>query len=345
MQVRSIRTLPIARPSATCRKRLGGFGERVHRADVRRHAAASTSSSRSSRSLRANSSGGTSWNWKPEHVNALDQHQIQRDAGDHAGGEPDGDEAAAAAQRPQCGLGQLTADRVDHHVGAARDARRAARRAGRPSRWLIRLLGAVIALPLELFGRRRDGGDRGAERDAELDCRQADAAARAEHDQLVAVAAPAPPTAARDTPCGTPRRMPPRCARRRRRVSVPARPRAPRPPRRMRRTSRCRSPGRRPRNPCTPHRSRRHAGELAARYERRRHADLVLVRDQQHVGEVDRRRVDPHPTCPAPAAGAGRSSMRTTSGGPYAGQTAARMSASPGSRWTRRVRPPTPSGR
>ena len=34
------------------------------------------------------------------------------------------------------------------------------------------------------------------------------------------------------------------------------------------------------------------AGELAARHERGRHADLVLVGDQQHVGEVDRGGVD-----------------------------------------------------
>jgi hypothetical protein len=34
------------------------------------------------------------------------------------------------------------------------------------------------------------------------------------------------------------------------------------------------------------------AGELAARYEWRRHRQLVLVGDQQDVGKIDRRRFD-----------------------------------------------------
>jgi len=38
-----------------------------------------------------------------------------------------------------------------------------------------------------------------------------------------------------------------------------------------------------------------HAGELAARNERRREADLIVVGDQQHVGKVDGRSLDPYP--------------------------------------------------
>src|SRR5437588_665763 len=39
-------------------------------------------------------------------------------------------------------------------------------------------------------------------------------------------------------------------------------------------------------------------GELAPGNERRRHFDLVLVRDDQHVGVVDGRRAHPHPRLP-----------------------------------------------
>ena len=57
-------------------------------------------------------------------------------------------------------------------------------------------------------------------------------------------------------------------------------------------------------------------GELAAGDERRRHLDLVLVRDEQHVGEVDRGRVRPGPA-PAPA-------RATATGGPRPARPRAR---------------------
>ena len=62
--------------------------------------------------------GGDVLELKAEDLNSLDQNQVQRNAGDDARGVADGDEAAAAAQRPQCGFGQLAADRVDDGVGA-----------------------------------------------------------------------------------------------------------------------------------------------------------------------------------------------------------------------------------
>jgi len=48
---------------------------------------------------------------------------------------------------------------------------------------------------------------------------------------------------------------------------------------------------------------RNEAGELAAGPERGRHLDLVFVRDEQHVGVVDRRRVDLDPDLPGPERG------------------------------------------
>ena len=45
---------------------------------------------------------------------------------------------------------------------------------------------------------------------------------------------------------------------------------------------------------------RHHAGELAAGHERRRDRELVLVRHQQHVGEVHGRGLDAHPHLPRP---------------------------------------------
>ena len=62
--------------------------------------------------------GGMSWNWKPSDLNALHQHEVERDAGDHAGGVADGDEPTAPAQRAQCGFRQVATDRVDDGVGA-----------------------------------------------------------------------------------------------------------------------------------------------------------------------------------------------------------------------------------
>ena len=59
-----------------------------------------------------------------------------------------------------------------------------------------------------------------------------------------------------------------------------------------------------------------HPGELAADHERRRHADLIMVGDQQDVGIVDRGRADPYPSLSGFGGGDGRSSTRTTSGGP-----------------------------
>ena len=53
-----------------------------------------------------------------QHVHTLDQNEVERDARDDARCVADGDEPAAAAQRPQRGLGQIAADRVDDGVRA-----------------------------------------------------------------------------------------------------------------------------------------------------------------------------------------------------------------------------------
>ena len=75
-------------------------------------------------------------------MHALHEHQVERDAGDDAGGEPDGDESPAAAQRSQCGFGQLAADRVDDHIGTAGQG--VAQRAAKVARLVVdQALGAV----------------------------------------------------------------------------------------------------------------------------------------------------------------------------------------------------------
>ena len=55
---------------------------------------------------------------EPEDVDALEQDQVEGNAGDGAAGVAHGDEAAAVVQRAQGRLGQVGAHRVDHDVGA-----------------------------------------------------------------------------------------------------------------------------------------------------------------------------------------------------------------------------------
>ena len=57
-----------------------------------------------------------------EDLDALQQHEVERDARDHARRVADGHEPAAPAQRAQRRLGEVAADRVDDDVGAVRAA-------------------------------------------------------------------------------------------------------------------------------------------------------------------------------------------------------------------------------
>ena len=82
--------------------------------------------------------GGEVDELEAEDLAPLEQHQVQRDPGDLAGGVADGDEPPAVAQRTQGRLGQGAADGIDDDVGRRRAGPGAGRRAGRPARWSIR---------------------------------------------------------------------------------------------------------------------------------------------------------------------------------------------------------------
>ena len=53
-----------------------------------------------------------------EHVHALEQHEVERDARDRARRVADGDEAATPVQRAQRRLGEVAADGIDDDVAA-----------------------------------------------------------------------------------------------------------------------------------------------------------------------------------------------------------------------------------
>ena len=120
-----------------------------------------------------------------EDVDPLEQDQVQRDPRDGPRRVADGDEAAAPVQRAQRRLGQVAADRVDHDVGAVGE---------RLPQGLPQVAGAVVDQPLGAAAVRRlellgAGGHRGHGRPqdgAQLDRGRADAAARPEHDELLA---------------------------------------------------------------------------------------------------------------------------------------------------------------
>src|ERR1700730_5618260 len=89
---------------------------------------------------------------KTEHLHTLDEHQVERDARDDTGGESDGDEPPAAAERSQCGFGQLTADRVDDRTRTVGHG--VAQRAAEVTRLVVdEVLRAVTCCPIKLFGR------------------------------------------------------------------------------------------------------------------------------------------------------------------------------------------------
>ena len=217
-----------------------------------------------------------------------------------AGRVADGHEPAAPAQRTQRRLGQVAADGIDDDVGAAGNRPRSSRPRRSPARWSIALVAPKARAAVELLRRRRHRGHRRAEEGAELHGGEADAAAGAEHDQLLARLQPRPPTAARGRRCGGRRRT-----RRGRGVDAVGdrserRPRRPPPPRRTRRPVRAAEHAVADRRATSTSVGDLDdlAGELAAGHERRRHRDLVLAGDEQHVGEVHRGGVR---RAPAPA--------------------------------------------
>ena len=62
--------------------------------------------------------GGEAEELEPADLDALEQHEVERDPGDLAGRVADGDEPAAVAQRAQRRLGQIATHRIDDDVGA-----------------------------------------------------------------------------------------------------------------------------------------------------------------------------------------------------------------------------------
>ena len=80
----------------------------------------------SSSSLRTSSSGrcsAKSRNWKPSTAHPFNSTRLSGIRGDHPRGVADGHEATAPVERPERRLGQVAADRVHHHVGAAGEHR------------------------------------------------------------------------------------------------------------------------------------------------------------------------------------------------------------------------------
>ena len=233
---------------------------------------------------------------EPEDVDALEQHQVERDARDGAGGVAHGHEAAAVVQRRAgpARPGRRRPGRSRRRRRPGRASRRAWRRS--PARWSISRLAPQASAACELLGRRGDRRDRRAQGRTELHGGGADAAAGAEHDELLARLQRRPPSAARGTPsCRRRRRRPPR-GRPPRRGSASARRRRRRPPRRRRRRSTSRRRGRRRASPSTPSPTSvtTPANSLPG-MKGRGAGHLVRVGDHQHVGEVDRADVDPDP--------------------------------------------------
>ena len=153
---------------------------------------------------------------EPEHLDALQQHQVERDPGDRSRGVADGHEPAAVAQRPQGRLGEVAADRVDDDVGTVGE-RGAQRRPQVAGAVVDHVGGPALGGRGELVGGRRHRGDLGAEQRAELHGREPDAAAGAEDDERLAGLERGRPSAGRGRPCGGPprRRRPPAGPRRR----------------------------------------------------------------------------------------------------------------------------------
>ena len=121
-------------------QRGGRLVERERRADVRDDAARGEQLQQLVLVAVASSSGvvrGEVEELEAEDLDALQQHEVERDPRDHARRVADGHEAAAPAQRPQRGLGEVAADRVDDDVGAVGQARRAAPGARSTDRWSI----------------------------------------------------------------------------------------------------------------------------------------------------------------------------------------------------------------
>src|SRR4051794_17682593 len=120
-----------------------------------------------------------------EQLDSLEQHEVQWDPRDDAGGVTDRHEPAAVAHRPQRRLRQVAADRVDDDVGAIGQGGLQAlpQVAGRGVDEHLR---TALARDLELGFGVGDSGDPGAEDARQLDGRGAHPATGAEDHDLVA---------------------------------------------------------------------------------------------------------------------------------------------------------------
>ena len=138
-------TLPTARPSATSRSAAATSSSAnvAPMCGIDRPTRAGPSAP--PRCARSSSGGvrGEVEELEAEDLDALEQHQVQGDAGDLARRVADGHEPAALAQRSQRGLGEVAAHRVDDDVGARRAARSRSACRRSTGRWSIRLAGAV----------------------------------------------------------------------------------------------------------------------------------------------------------------------------------------------------------
>ena len=226
------------------------------------------------------------------HLDALEQDEVERDAGDRARRVADGHEPAAVAQRTQRRLGDVAAHRVDHDVGTVGERR--LQRGPEVAAAGHQRGGAAVGGDGQLLLGGRHRRDRGAERGGDLDGRQADPAARAQHDDLLAGGQRGRSSAARAWRSGAPpRRRPPRPASSPAGAGVTAA------------APTTASSAKAPTKPVPETRSPTvtvvdvvgHLGDdarhLAADDERGRDLDLVLAGDQQDVGEVRPRRRRP----------------------------------------------------
>ena len=238
------------------------------------------------RSSSSRSMGAEIAHLEARHGDPLEQHEVERNAGDLACREADGHEPAAVVQRPQRRLRQGAAHRVDDGIGAVRQE--TLQRRTEVARRVVHQPGGPVGLRhVELRRRRRDGGDGRTQHDTELHGRQADSPAGAEHDQLVPGTDPgeraervvggAMGNAER---CGVARLDP---------LGDPGQ------RRRRDHDLLCERPHHRAPEDAVAHRHVAHvvghledfAGELAPGYERHGNGELVLVRDQEDVGIID----------------------------------------------------------
>ena len=264
--------------------------------------------------------GGEGQHLEADDLDALQQHEVERDARDGPGGIAHGHEPAAPTKAAERGFGELATDRVDDNICPVGE--------GIPQR-LAQVAGPVVdqgrrALLLggvELLRRGRHRRDRSTEDAPQLHGRETDPATGAQHDQLqTSYRTEHVIRGAMGDPEGGGR------------AGIDAVGNA---DHRLGADGDLLGEG-------ADHRRAEHpiacgdrvdlgadgiddARELAAGDEGRRHAHLVPVGDEQHVGEVDRSGGDAHTHLPRAEVGRRdlldlhdvRRSVRVTDGGPH----------------------------